>query len=107
MDSWEYILWPAWAYRVVAPCVRDRQLNMFQRAVLGLCRAGLHEVEAIGKKLAIHEDLAAFVLVELTDLGYIDNYGCTTEQGLQVLTEDAIEAHDMVAGYVFQDPWNG
>jgi hypothetical protein len=103
----EYVLWPAWAYRVVAPRVRDRRLNMFQRAVLGLCRAGVVRAEIIGQKLAIHQDLAAVILVELTKLGYVDGNGCPTEQGLSALAEDAVEAHDMVAGYVFQDPWNG
>ena len=105
--SWEYILWPAWAYRVVAPRVRDRQLNMFQRAVLGLCRTGQHDFASIGEKLAIHPDLAAFILVELTDLGYVDGDGLATEPGFRVLSEDAMDVHDMVAGYIFQDPWNG
>ena len=105
--SWEYILWPAWAYRVVAPRVRDRKFNMFQRAILGLARAGLHGAEAIGNKLDIHRDLAAFILLELSDRGYVDKDGCPTDQGIRALVDDAIEAHDMVAGYVFQDPWNG
>ena len=103
----EYLLWPAWAYRVVAPRVRDRQLNMFQRAVLGLCRAGVVEVEKIGEKLAIHSDLAVFILFELMNLGYVAADGLPTQPGLRILDEDVIEAQDMVAGYVFQDPWNG
>jgi hypothetical protein len=105
--AWEYLLWPAWSHRVVAPRVRDRQLNMFQRAVLGLCRTGIQGFETIGEKLAVHSDLAALILIELADLGYIDKHGCPTEKGIQVLSEDTIEAHDLVAGYVFQDPWSG
>ena len=105
--SWEYILWPAWSYRVVAPRVRDRQLNMFQRAVLGLCKAGQQDFTSIGQRLSIHPDLAAFILVELCDLGYVDGDGLATDQGLRVLEDDAHDVHDMVAGYVFQDPWTG
>jgi len=103
----EYLLWPAWAYRVVAPRVRPRSLNMFQRAVLGLCRAGVVGVNVVGQKLSIHKDLATFILVELSNLGYIDGNGRPTEQGLLVLAGDTIEMHEMVAGYIFQDPWNG
>jgi len=65
------------------------------------------EAEPIGIKLSIHTDLAAFILVELTELEYVDSNGQPTSQGLKVLSEDSIEAHDMVTGYVFQDPWNG
>ena len=105
--SLEYILWPAWSYRVVAPRVRHRQLNMFQRAVLGLCKAGQQDFASIGQRLSIHPDLAAFILVELSNLGYVDGDGLTTDQGLRVLEDDAHDIHDMVAGYVFQDPWTG
>lgn len=103
----EYLLWPAWAYRIVAPKVRERQLNMFQRAVLGLCRAGVTRAESIGQKLTIHMDLAIFILCELTSLGCLNDDGHPTKHGLQVLADDSIEAHDMVAGYVFQNPWSG
>lgn len=108
--SWtsrEYVLWPAWSYRVVAPVARERKLNMFQRATLGLCRVGLQDRVQIAEKLAIHADLAGLVIVELTELGYVDRYGVITKSGEQVLVEDSIDAHDLVAGYVFQDPWEG
>jgi len=105
--SWEYILWPAWAYRVVAPRVRDREFNMFQRAILGLARAGLHTADAISIKLGIHRDLVALILLELANRGYVDQDGCPTDQGIQAVIDDSIEAHDLVVGYVFQDPWNG
>lgn len=103
----EYLLWPTWAYRIVAPQVRERQLNMFQRAVLGLCRAGVLEAESIGNKLTIHVDLATFILTELTALRCLNPDHSLTKHGLQVLEDDSLEAHDMVAGYVFQDPWDG
>jgi hypothetical protein len=106
-DSWEYVLWPAWAYRVVAPSPRRRKLNTFQRAIMGLCRAGLNNNERVAEKLAVHQDLAAFILIELTELGYLDSYGIPTERGLAVIAGDEDDDHDLVCGFVFQDPWTG
>lgn len=105
--AWEYILWPAWGYRVVAPRVREKKLNMFQRAALGLCRVEKQDADSIGENLDIHCELAAFILRELMEKGYVDRDGIPTKQGLQVIEEDAVNIQDMVAGYVFQDPWNG
>ena len=33
-----WVLWPAYAWRVVAPVPKERPLNLFQRAILGLAR---------------------------------------------------------------------
>ena len=103
----EYLLWPAWAYRVVAPRVRERQLNVLQRAVLGLCRAGAFRAEVIAENLSIDIKLAAFILAEIGSLGYLDTHGGPTDKGLRILDDDAIKTYEMVTGYVFQDPWSG
>ena len=102
-----FLLWPAWAYRVVAPRVRQRKLNVLQRAVLGLCRTGVHRADSIAEHLSVHIDLISFILSELGDLGYLDRDGLPTERGARILEDDAFEAQEMVAGYVFQDPWSG
>jgi hypothetical protein len=106
-SSRQFVLWPAWAYRVVAPRVRQQKLNVLQRATMGLCRAGLYRVASIAEHLSVHADLAAFLVSELRDLGYLDQHGGLTELGESVLEDDASETHEMVAGYVFQDPWSG
>lgn len=103
----KFLLWPAWAYRVVAPRVRQRRLNVLQRAIMGLCRTSVHRADAIARHLSVHEDLAAFILSELVDLGYLDQHGSLTEHGAKVLEDDSFETQEMVAGYVFQDPWSG
>lgn len=103
----EYLLWPAWAYRVVAPCARKQQLNMFQKAVLGLCRAGLADAESIGKKLFIHTELTVVIMRELHSLSLLTTEGRLTKRGEMILDEDEYASHDMVSGYVFQDPWTG
>lgn len=106
-SSREFLLWPAWAYRVVAPRIWERKLNILQRAVMGLCRAGVNRINDIAGHLSVHADLVAFIITELGDLGYLDEVGLPTKGGLHVLDNDSIETHEMVAGYVFQDPWNG
>lgn len=106
-SSREFLLWPAWAYRVVAPRVRRREFNVLQRAIMGLCRAGVPRVEQIAEHLSVHKDLVGFIVAELSDLGYLDQHGLPTVHGERALEGDAFEAHDMVAGYVFQDPWRG
>ena len=106
-SSRQFLLWPAWAYRVVAPRVRQRKLDVLQRAIMGLCRASVHRVDSIAEHLSVHTDLVAFILSELMDLGYLDQHGLPTEQGARVLEDDSFETQEMVAGYVFQDPWSG
>ncbi|MGK3982519.1 hypothetical protein WME99_05750 [Sorangium sp. So ce136] len=101
------LLWPAWAYRVVAPEIQERQLNVLQKAALGLCRAGITGAEAIGRRLHLHRDLAGFILLELGERGYLRRDGLPTEDGLAVLVEETLEAQRTVAGHVFQDPWSG
>ena len=103
----EFILWPAYSYRIVAPRPRNRPLNLLQRAVLNLCRAGVRELEEMGKKLAIHRDLAAVVFLELENLALLTKTGAPTEKGLRTLAEDIDESYDMITGHVFQNPWGG
>ena len=41
----KYLLWPAWVYRVVAPMPRPRRLNVLEKAMIGLARAGIRRAE--------------------------------------------------------------
>lgn len=102
-----HILWPVWVYRVLAPEVKPRQLNVLQTAVLGMRRAGLVEAERIGEKLDIDPQLAAFIVVELLDKGLLDRHGLPTPAGVQALEEEAFDSGQVVTGHVFQDPWSG
>ena len=101
------LLWPALAYRVVAPRRRERHLNVLQRAVMGLSRAGVGQATTAAEKLHIHPQLAAFIHSELEQLGYLTS-GRPTQSGLRALLDDDTDASDeMVVGHVFQDPWSG
>jgi hypothetical protein len=101
-----YLLWPAWAWRVVAPAVRERQLNVLQKAVLGLSQAGVVSAEAVSRKLGLELDLAAFIASELRQRGWTDSWGRLTDKGRELLEEETLQAQQMVTGFVFQDPWN-
>jgi hypothetical protein len=102
-----FVLWPALMYRVVAPVVRDRQLNILQKAVLGMCRAGVSNVQRIGERLHIHSDLAAVIYLELQQLRLVGANGLPTEKGRELFEDETLEASRMVTGHVFQDPWSG
>ncbi len=101
----EYILWPAWAYRVVSPEVRDRKINVLEKAVLGLCRAGVTIAQEIAPKIHIHPDLAIHIIIGLCEKGFIAYNGLPTQKGIEVLEEGILEDHKLITGYVFQDPW--
>jgi hypothetical protein len=102
-----FVLWPALMYRVVAPEVRDRDLNVLQKAVLGMCRAGMTNVQRVGERLHIHPDLAALIYLELQERGLLGSNGLPTENGRQLFEEEILDACRMVTGHVFQDPWSG
>lgn len=102
-----YLLWPAWAWRVVAPRRRERRLNVLQKAVLGLGRAGIVTAERVGPLLRIDPQLAALIASELQQQQLLDHRGLATDKGLRALQEEQLDTHDFVAGFVFQDPWTG
>jgi hypothetical protein len=105
-----YLLWPAYAYRVVAPKVRERQINAFQKAVLALCQAGEVNPHKIGDLLDIHTDLVTLILEELRRDGLADHTYMITPHGERMLAYERGETLDeqsVAVGYVFQDPWSG
>jgi hypothetical protein len=102
-----FVLWPLLMYRVVAPEVRERQLNVIQKAVLGMCRAGTTSTTRIGDRLKLHPDLAEVVYFELQQQGVLGRDGLPTQKGRDLFDEETLESHKMVTGHVFQDPWGG
>lgn len=102
-----YIMWPAYMYRVVAPAARKRKVNILEKAVIGLCRAGASDLDRIASRLAISRDLAAEIVQALQGRELLDSRGLPTEQGQSLYEEEAFGPTDLVTGYVFQDPWAG
>ena len=103
----KFLLWPALMYRVVAPEVRPRQINILQKAVLGMCRAGVTSSVRVGEKLRIHPDLAELIMKELLQRALIKSDGLPTAAGNEVFEDEALDMRPPVTGHVFQDPWSG
>lgn len=103
----QYFLYPVRMYRVVAPRVSSRKLNILKKAVLGMCRAGIMGVAEIGNHLDIEKDLAALIISQLSDQGYVDSHGLPTQRGLKTWDDETFISQDVTAGFVFQDPWTG
>jgi hypothetical protein len=99
-----WLLWPAWAFRVVAPQLQRRRINVLQQAVLGILRASRLTAVEIGQRLGIHAELAAFVASELQIQGRVDAQWNVTKTGIELL-DDEEELATLVPGWVFRDPW--
>ena len=101
-----WVLWPAWAFRVIAPEFRRRRFNALQKAVLGVLRASRLTAAELGERLGIHPELAAFVITELQTQGRVDDDWTVTRRGIELLDMDREESTDLAPGWVFKDPWN-
>ena len=107
--SVRWVLWPVFVWRVVAPVPKERKLNVFQRAVLGLARAGVVRVADVADRLLIAPDLAALVVQELVEhLGLLDYSGKPTKRGLEWLEDLEQEPIDEArVGHVFSEAFTG
>ncbi|MEG5025940.1 hypothetical protein QUB36_08530 [Microcoleus sp. AT8-B1] len=103
----QYLLYPVRMYRVVAPRVSSRKVNILEKAVLGMCRAGITEAAKIGHHLDIGKDLTALIISQLADRYYVDSRGNLTQKGKKVLEDETSIVQDVTAGFIFQDPWTG
>lgn len=103
-----WVLWPVFAWRVVAPVPKKRKLNLFQRAVLGLARAKLTDIINVADRLLVAPDLAGLVVLELQNMALLDHAGEPTARGLKML--DDIEEdppEEAQVGHVLTDPFTG
>lgn len=58
------VLWPVLVHRVLYPEAKRPQLNLFQRAVLGLIRARTTQPETIAELTGLHQNLINLILVQ-------------------------------------------
>ena len=98
-----WLLWPALAYRIILPARRVAVFNIFQRAILNMCRVGVRTPEAIANRLALPDDLVTFLIEQLRGSGMLAEGDLPTTRALRLLSDedDPPEAED--AGYVFVD----
>lgn len=98
------LLWPVLVYRVMYPEVRRSQLNLFQRAVLGLVRARTARAETIADLTGLHEDLVKLIFVQGISNGWLtDKADSLTEKGQQLLEKEEDSGENLKVGYIFQD----
>ncbi|NJN13938.1 MAG: hypothetical protein HC815_41135, partial [Richelia sp. RM1_1_1] len=70
-------------------------------------RVGAFTAVEIGEKLDIGSDLAALIIKQLSDRGFINCQGLLTDKGLDILGTETVLTQDLVAGFIFQDVWRG
>ncbi|GAA3201672.1 hypothetical protein GCM10010468_14980 [Actinocorallia longicatena] len=99
---------PAWAYRVTAPVLPRRGLDLFEKVVLGLCQSGLREPAAIGARIGLHPMLCRHIIDQARYRGLLEPAGELTAPGLHALrTGSVAEETSWSVRYVFQSPDDG
>ena len=102
------LLWPVLVHRVLYPEAKQAELNLFQRAVLGLIRAQLTQAEAIAELTGLHVNLIKLILAQGVSNGWLtDSVRKLTEKGEQLLDGESVEDDNLKAGYLFQDAISG
>lgn len=101
------LLWPAWAWKVLLPEPRPRRFDVFQTAVLKLCQAGLCKAEDMARRLGLTCDLLGFVLLQLQQMGLLDEQGRPSLRAIKLLDEDDEPPQVDAVGHVFTDALDG
>lgn len=102
------VLWPVLVHRVLYPEAKRPQLNLFQRAVLGLIRARTTQPETIAELTGLHQNLINLILVQgVTDGWLVDGAGALTSKGEKTLDDEAADDGNLKSGYLLQDTLTG
>jgi hypothetical protein len=83
-----HVLWPVYVYRVMYPVPKDKLLNLFQEAILGLCRAQCTDRQEISRLLGIDHELVAYIMLQMMRDRWLDERGKITRLGIEMLDED-------------------
>lgn len=101
------ILWPSWAYTVLAPRVASRpddRLDVFQESILRLLRADVRDEEELASVVHLDRRLVAYIKAGLRERHLCDDRWAVTERGLRALRDADPEDREICMGFVFQDP---
>lgn len=101
------LLWPVYAYRVQYAEAQGKTLNLFQRAVLGLARAGCRDPHEMSTLLGLHQQMLLLILAQCNSHAWIDSQGAPTDNGLALLDEEEDRSVDLKAGVLFRDAISG
>lgn len=106
-EARRWLVWPALAYKVLLPSRGNPPFNVFQRAALDMCRAGVRDAEEIARRIALPLDLVGFVIEQLVGMGMLDEARAPTPRALRLMDEDDEPTEVVDAGYVFVDSVDG
>ncbi|KMJ52773.1 hypothetical protein ACG97_11945 [Vogesella sp. EB] len=102
------VLWPVLVHRVLYPEARRPQLNLFQRAVLGLIRARTVQVEAIAELTGLHQNLIKLILAQGVSNGWLlEDAQSLTAKGERLLDDEERDDAQLKSGYLLQDALTG
>lgn len=102
------VLWPVLVHRVLYPEAKRPQLNLFQRAVLGLILARTVQAEAIAELTGLHPNLIKLILAQGVGNGWlVDGASALTPKGEQLLNDDVVDDANLKSGYMLQDALTG
>ena len=103
----EWLLWPAYCYRVVAPVAWGEERNLFERTVLGLAKARVTQSKDQARYTGLDSRLLEAIQSQLSDEGLFTPEGTISEKGEAELGTEGVGQEKLVTGYVFQDPFTG
>lgn len=99
---------PMFAYKVFAPPPIKRELNMFQKAVLGIMQVGTYTASEIAEKLKLDRDLILLIQAELMAKHLVAGDGTLTPKGSNAMRherwDETTEVEEFTIGYIYQDP---
>jgi hypothetical protein len=101
------LLWPAWQWQVIVP-LRSRDLDLIQRAVLGLLAARWRTADQLALALALDPGVVDLVLERLHVDRVLAATGVTPE-GMRRLSDEGRGERDgeRATAFVYGDPFRG
>lgn len=102
----KFLLWPALMYRVVAPEVRPRQINILQKTVLGMCRAGITFPPRTSEAEDSTEIWPPLSWESFYKGGSSRPMDCRRSRATRFFENETLDMRPPVTGHVFQDPWS-
>lgn len=102
------VLWPVKVHRVLYPESRRAQLNVFQRAVLGLIRARVAHQVHLAELTGLHPNLITLILAQCISNGWLlHSADILTPLGQRLLDDEDDGIGKQKSGYLFQDMVSG
>lgn len=104
----QHLLVPLLAWKVLAPGRSARNVNLFQKTILKLIRAGVVHSSEIAEHMALDPELVKFIIAaQLQPNGLLDKSFKLTSEAEEALDDGIICGKELSTAYLFQEPWSG